>query len=234
MVLTPAQYQAARRQRRQLEIDAMPQIPCICGCDSLIPPINKQGKPARYAHGHNPTPPPPPMGGWNKGKPAPWAGGSHKGKILPPEQIARRTATRIAKNGGKYTSEESQKAGILKRPASWRPNVIAAIRNRDLSGPNNPAWEGGISILPYGPEFTRRFKRLIRERDGNKCQHCGKTAKEERKVSHKTLSVHHIDHDKTNNDPNNVITTCNFCNVYFGHHRAESLLAFPRRKMLLT
>lgn len=28
-------------------------IPCSCGCGTLIPSINKLGKPARFAHGHN-------------------------------------------------------------------------------------------------------------------------------------------------------------------------------------
>lgn len=31
----------------------MPQIPCECGCGTMIPPINRTLKPARFARGHN-------------------------------------------------------------------------------------------------------------------------------------------------------------------------------------
>jgi len=107
------------------------------------------------------------------------------------------------------------------------PDVLANI-SRKNSGSNNANWHGGTATLPYGPEFTRRFKKLIRERDGNKCQRCGKTRKQEGKA----MEVHHIDHDKLNNDPSNLVTVCHPCNVYLSYHRDESLFAFPKRHML--
>src|SRR6266498_1357858 len=49
-----ARLASARYKRRRLtEIDAMPKIPCACGCGTLIAPINRTLKPARFAHGHN-------------------------------------------------------------------------------------------------------------------------------------------------------------------------------------
>lgn len=49
------QCAAARkhREKRFREIDAMPKIPCACGCGSLIPPISKLLRAATFAHGHN-------------------------------------------------------------------------------------------------------------------------------------------------------------------------------------
>lgn len=52
--MTAAERTRQYRERRLAEIEKMPKIPCECGCGALIAPINKQLKPARYAHGHNP------------------------------------------------------------------------------------------------------------------------------------------------------------------------------------
>jgi hypothetical protein len=41
------------REKRFREIDAMPKIPCACGCGEKIAPINKTLQPARFARGHN-------------------------------------------------------------------------------------------------------------------------------------------------------------------------------------
>lgn len=41
------------RERRFHEIESMPKIPCACGCGTLIAPINKTLRPAKFAHGHN-------------------------------------------------------------------------------------------------------------------------------------------------------------------------------------
>jgi hypothetical protein len=36
-----------------------------------------------------------------------------------------------------------------------------AKMSQKLSGEKHPAWNGGAATLPYGPEFTRKYKRLI-------------------------------------------------------------------------
>ena len=101
--------------------------------------------------------------------------------------------------------------------------------NKGITGEASTSWKGGNSLLPYGSEFTKAFKKLIRDRDGNKCQRCGAKRNKGR-----ALEIHHIDFDKTNNDPTNLITVCGKCNIYFNFHQEESLTAFPKRKMLLT
>ena len=70
------------------------------------------------------------------------------------------------------------------------------------SGENAPRWLGGKSFEPYSPEFSRWKKRLIKDRDNNQCRLCGSTIK---------LCVHHIDYDKLNSDPQNLISLCNYC-----------------------
>jgi hypothetical protein len=75
-------------------------------------------------------------------------------------------------------------------------------------GSGNPSWKGGISCEPYCPVWTdREFKNDIKERDDYKCQNpdCWKTTNK--------LVLHHIDYDKKNCNPNNLITVCNSCNI---------------------
>ena len=177
---------------------------------------------------------------------------TNKGCHLSPESLKKRTETRLERYGC-YTPPESVRRGIQNRPLTWYDNVVKSIKQRDVKGKNNPFygkhhppelmaqiaskitgelhpnWNGGISVFPYGVGFTRKFKRLIRERDGNKCQRCGKT----RKQNWRALEIHHIDSNKTNNNPDNLITVCSNCNVWLSYHRDESLSAFPKRRMLL-
>lgn len=91
---------------------------------------------------------------------------------------------------------------------------LLGVERRDLSdahigrqsGPNNPAWKGGVADWPYSPEW-KRIARSIRQRDKWTCQDCG----EQRKRWGVHLHVHHIDEDKFNNDPANLISLCHLC-----------------------
>jgi len=74
-------------------------------------------------------------------------------------------------------------------------------------GAGSPTWKGGISLEPYCEVWTdKEFKADIRERDDNICQNpdCWGT--------HDKLCIHHIDYDKKNCHPDNLITVCNSCN----------------------
>lgn len=75
-------------------------------------------------------------------------------------------------------------------------------------GDKNGNWKGGKSFEPYTPAFNGQLKEFIRERDGYRCQLCGVPQAE----YNKKLSVHHIDYDKTNCLPSNLISLCNSCN----------------------
>lgn len=67
---------------------------------------------------------------------------------------------------------------------------------------NNPNWRDGISFEPYSVDWTKTLKKSIRQRDKYTCQLCGKEP---------AICVHHIDYDKKNNNPNNLITLCSSC-----------------------
>jgi hypothetical protein len=67
-------------------------------------------------------------------------------------------------------------------------------------------WKGGISCGPYCQNWTNEFKNYIKERDGNKClnPYCY--------GGDGVLAVHHIDYNKKNCHPSNLITVCRSCN----------------------
>ena len=69
------------------------------------------------------------------------------------------------------------------------------------SGENHPQWKGGDS--PYPKEWNQ-IRREIRKRDTYLCMMCDRH-QDEFDRSH---SVHHIDGDKNNCNPNNLISLC--------------------------
>ena len=82
-------------------------------------------------------------------------------------------------------------------------NTKTALRQ---IGKTNSNWKGGISKEPYCNNWDDDLKSYIKDRDGNRClnPYCYKTDK--------ILVVHHIDYNKKNCRPNNLITVCRACN----------------------
>ena len=83
--------------------------------------------------------------------------------------------------------------------------VINLSINR--TGDKHWNWQGGKSFEPYCPIWKdQEYKSDIRERDGNRClnPYCY--------GNDSVLSIHHIDYDKKNCHPSNLITVCRSCN----------------------
>lgn len=76
-----------------------------------------------------------------------------------------------------------------------------------MDGKFNPNWKGGYSFKPYPSGWTEILKESIRQRDNYKCQMCGVPQCE----TMRKLPIHHIDEDKNNLNPKNLITLCNSC-----------------------
>jgi 5-methylcytosine-specific restriction endonuclease McrA len=106
-----------------------------------------------------------------------------------------------------------------KHPDEWACSVKcnAIIGAKKRTGENHPNWQGGKSFEPYGQGWRERA-RGIRERDMHQCQLCGK--------KHCRLDVHHIDYDKSNLDPKNLITLCHSCHMKTGFRREQWITIF--------
>lgn len=106
---------------------------------------------------------------------------------------------------GKHPSEETRR----KLSESHKGKLHSEEQKRKIGeahkGEKSHLWKGGISFLPYSVDWTRTLRRSIRERDHYTCQLCGKLQSDE------AFSIHHIDYDKKNCDPHNLITVCHSC-----------------------
>ncbi len=81
-------------------------------------------------------------------------------------------------------------------------------------GEKNSYWKGGFGKFPYPFNFNKELKELIRKRDNYKCQLCGVP-----QVEHIIkFSVHHIDHNKNNLNPENLISLCRNCHGRVNAH----------------
>lgn len=79
-------------------------------------------------------------------------------------------------------------------------------RRQKWAGEGNPTYRDGQSPERYPLAFNKQLRRMIRERDNYNCQLCGKLE------NGRTHAVHHIDYNKFNNKPENLIALCLSCN----------------------
>jgi len=119
--------------------------------------------------------------------------GKGKGKIISEETRQRMRNKAL---GRKQTEEAKQKIR----------NFLTGRKRPELLGELNSQWQNGKSFEIYPKEF--KYKRnTILERDNYTCQssNC--------KCLSKILDIHHIDYNKKNNNPDNLITLCRSCHA---------------------
>jgi len=84
----------------------------------------------------------------------------------------------------------------------------------------------------YGDDWTKELRSAVRSRDGQRCLICGKTnAKEAQREGH-GLSVHHIDHDKSNSRMSNLAALCCACHTKRAHGKKATSWKATLREML--
>lgn len=98
----------------------------------------------------------------------------------------------------------------------------------------SPNWQGGKSFEPYGVEFNKELKELIRKRDNYRCQECFRHQDELFKntkagIRKYKLHAHHIDFNKQNNNPNNLISLCNDCHMQTNYGRDNWINYFQEK-----
>jgi len=228
--------------------------PCACGCGELVPSNRK------YVNGHNGVmnknrihspeeiqkqkdsvalsrkngkrmgrPP----GGipWNKG-----LTGIYSEETLYEMGNGRRGKTSPFK--GKHHKEESKaKQSLAKLEGEfipWNKGLTGIYSEETLYsmgscrgkfGELAPNWKGGKSFEEYGVEFDKDLKIAIRERDGFHCRNYFNDKN--------GLHVHHIDYDKKNSSPDNLITLCKVCHLKTnGKKNREYWTIFYKAKMV--
>ena len=173
---------------------------CRCGCGKLA----NVGK--KFLPGHN-----------RKLNPCP----TRRKKIRRVKRVYCECGCgQIVSNNKKFIKGHNMR--VLALSEEWRTAKSLALTGRkltpeaisDMTGPNNHNWRGGKSFEPYCQEmYIKEFKDSIKECDGYKCQnpHCwGKCI---------ILCVHHINYNKKNCQPANLITLCLSCNVRANYNR---------------
>lgn len=164
---------------------------------------------------------------------------SHKGKQLSKEtkkKISENNARCWA--GKEFSEEHKRKIGLKSKGRkltektkekisnSHKGKKLSATHRKKISqgckgintglkngmygmcGPLNPNWKGGIACEPYCDVWIdKEYKESIKERDNYVCQnpYCWHNSKR--------LCIHHIDYNKKNCKPGNLITVCTSCNA---------------------
>ena len=143
---------------------------------------------------------------------------SHKGKKLS-EEHKRKMSERAKEKGlgkwmlGRDLSKKTRiKIGLArmgkKCSEETKRKLSEAAKKREVrTGNKSPNWQGGLSFEPYSLDWTKTLKRSIRERDKYTCKLCGE------QQGDRAFSVHHIDYNKNNCNPENLITLCVNCHM---------------------
>ena len=146
-----------------------------------------------------------------------------QGKKMLGHFVSKETRNKLsAKSKGRKFSKDFKDADSKRLKEIWKnkeyrkKQIKAHIGQKAwnkgkpyLRGNKHWNWQGGKSFEPYGLEFNEDLKEVIRNRDGRKCFICEKSELENKEKS----NVHHIDYNKKNNNPNNLISLCRKCHI---------------------
>lgn len=119
-------------------------------------------------------------------------------------------------------------------PETTKIKLSKSLKGK-MSGKKHWNWKGGTSSEGYSFNFNRELKNLIRKRDNYICKMCKRKEYEiykenkHKKGFRKNLHVHHIDYNKKNLDPSNLISLCVFCHTKTNFNR-EKWISFFKRK----
>ena len=113
--------------------------------------------------------------------------------------------------GRKLSEEHKEKLSEAKKK-----NPVRYWRGKsrpEMQLEKNHNWLGGKSFEPYTIDWTNTLRRSIRERDFHTCQLCKEPQGDI------AFDVHHIDYNKKNCNPTNLVTLCRKCHMKTNYNR---------------
>lgn len=158
---------------------------------------------------------------WNKGIPSPFKG------IPRSKAVCEKVSKSLMGHLVSIESRQKMSKATKGKTYEERYGIITATRLRKLhstimSREKHWAWKGGIADSPYPVDWTNTLRRSIRERDKYTCQLCSN------QQSSIAFHIHHIDYDKKNCNPNNLITLCIHCHIKTNYNRLHWEQYFKR------
>lgn len=93
-------------------------------------------------------------------------------------------------------------------------------------GENHPEWNPDSRAITYGSGWNDRKRERVRERDGRRCQNCGRTEEEHLDLYGQKHAVHHIQKARSFDDPerrNRMENLVTLCTTYECHNRWEEM-----------
>jgi hypothetical protein len=150
----------------------------------------------------------------------------HKAKIGAANRVKRRTPEEIERNcqwhTGRKASLETKQKMSMAGMGRGKGIPLSEEHKHKLSlakkGNKHPNWRGGIVNEAYTSDWTETLRDAIRQRDKYMCVECG-VHQNELVGRFERLDVHHIDYNKKNCDPFNLITLCKQCHAKTNYDR---------------
>lgn len=120
---------------------------------------------------------------------------------------------------------------LSNNPIFCSPKCKYNWMSENISGEQHPNWLGGKSFEPYGIEFNGELKEQVRIRDNYRCQQCFRHQDELYYKNGKkySLIIHHIDYNKRNNNPKNLLSLCLSCHLQTNYSREDWTNYFQHR-----
>lgn len=117
-------------------------------------------------------------------------------------------------------SHKGKSSGMLgKHCSEERKRKISSTKKGQCKGDKNSNWQDGKSFEFYPIDWTDILRESIRKRDNYICQLCGIHQDELNNNRTRKLDCHHIDYNKNNLDPKNLITLCRNCHLKTNFNR---------------
>src|ERR1035437_9470637 len=145
----------------------------------------------------------------------------NEGKKRPPFSKEWIEKLRVAHLGNKSHTGEKHDDAYKKRMSEATKGIPKSEEMKSkMRGAKSLLWKGGISFEPYSLDWTSTLRKSIRERDHYLCRICGVSQGDN------AHDVHHIDYNKKNCNPINLIVLCHPCHSKTNQNRDKWLKYF--------